>query len=241
MPEAARHHADEPCTTQAKRPSHRRPRRHPADQDVDSHPHLRRCLQPQVQRRSTAGEGHDPQVHPGGEVVDEFGGRLLCRGETGGGRRWPARPARRRAGSAREGSGGGQVPRSAGTLGAILSSRCGSTNRRVRRLANREPIAKRGHRDDGGGEPGVARNSSDSDPACMPGVGVAGDSGAPGGTWAVGNPHVAHPARPTRNRAAPGGTAGWVARAALCVIAPRRRATPSSVTAQALPSRWSPP
>jgi len=241
MPEAARHHADEPCTTQAKRPSHRRPRRHPADQDVDSRLHLRRCLQPQVQRRSTAGEGHDPQVHPGGEVVDEFGGRLLCRGETGGGRRWPARPARRRAGSAREGSGGGQVPRSAGTLGAILSSRCGSTNRRVRRLANREPIAKRGHRDDGGGEPGVARNSSDSDPACMPGVGVAGDSGAPGGTWAVGNPHVAHPARPTRNRAAPGGTAGWVARAALCVIAPRRRATPSSVTAQALPSRWSPP
>jgi len=107
-----------------------------------------------------------------------------------------------------------------GTLGAILSSRCGSTNRRVRRLANREPIAKRGHRDDAGGEPGVARNSSDSDPPCMPGVGVAGDPGAPGGTWAVGNPHVAHPARPTRNRAAPGGTAGWVARAALCVIAP---------------------
>jgi len=53
MPEAARHHADEPCTTQPKRPSHRRPRRHPADQDVDSHLHLRRCLQPQVQRRST--------------------------------------------------------------------------------------------------------------------------------------------------------------------------------------------
>ena len=53
MPEAARHHADEPCTTQAKRPSPRRPRRHPADQDVDSRLHLRRCLQPQVQRRST--------------------------------------------------------------------------------------------------------------------------------------------------------------------------------------------
>ena len=53
MPEAARHPADEPVTTQAKRPSHRRPRRHPADQDVDSRLHLRRCLQPQVQRRST--------------------------------------------------------------------------------------------------------------------------------------------------------------------------------------------
>ncbi len=42
-----------PLTTQAERPSHRRPRHHPADQDVDSRLHLQRCLQPQVQRRST--------------------------------------------------------------------------------------------------------------------------------------------------------------------------------------------
>jgi len=48
-----------PCTTQAKQPSHRPPRRHSADQDGDSRLHLRRCLQPQVQRRSTPGHSPD--------------------------------------------------------------------------------------------------------------------------------------------------------------------------------------
>jgi hypothetical protein len=53
MPGAARHHDDEPVTTQAKPPSHRRPSRHRADQGGDSRLHRRRCLQPQIQRRST--------------------------------------------------------------------------------------------------------------------------------------------------------------------------------------------
>ena len=52
----ARHHADEPCATQAKPPSHRRPSRHRADQSVDSRLHRRRCLQSQIQRRSTTGQ-----------------------------------------------------------------------------------------------------------------------------------------------------------------------------------------
>jgi hypothetical protein len=53
MPCAARHHADEPVTARAKPPSRRRPSRHRADQGVDSRLHRRRCLQPQIQRRST--------------------------------------------------------------------------------------------------------------------------------------------------------------------------------------------
>ncbi len=46
-----------PCTTQAKWPSPRRPGRHRADQegDVDSRLHLRRRLQPEIQRPCTDG------------------------------------------------------------------------------------------------------------------------------------------------------------------------------------------
>jgi len=48
------HHADQNLHHASETPvTHRRPRRHPADQDVDSRLNLRRCLQPQVQRRST--------------------------------------------------------------------------------------------------------------------------------------------------------------------------------------------
>ena len=115
---------------------------------------------------------------------------------------------RRRAGSAREGSarwagaatagdaGGrscpaGAGPRTGGCAAWCVAGPAGSRSstrapRRCRRRAR-----------------GVARNSPGPVPAWMPGVGAAGDLGTLGGTWAAGNTHVAHPARPNRNQVGP--------------------------------------
>ena len=84
MPDAAPSRCRPKPAPQAKRPSHRRPSRHPADQDVDSRLHLRRCLQPQVQRRSTPIRVTGPSAPVSRSGVAWFGAQSADRPGRGG-------------------------------------------------------------------------------------------------------------------------------------------------------------